>query len=290
MLKLKLQKKLSGAASDIHLDVEMNIAQGSLVALYGPSGSGKTSILRMLAGLFRPDSGAILCDGESWFDSSKKRDIKTQQRSLAMVFQDYALFPNLSVKENLLYACPKGSEAWVNELLDLIRLNELQDASPMQLSGGQKQRLALARAIARRPKILLLDEPLSALDKETRSVLQDEILNVHRRFEMTTILVSHDLGEVFKLSDYVYQLDAGRIKNHGTPNQVFLQQGRSANLNLQAQILEIRKEDILMVLTVLIGQDVVEMIVDHQEAAQMKIGEMINISPKTFSPQIARIN
>lgn len=289
MLKLSLQKKLNGALNDIYLDVEMHIEKGSLVALYGPSGSGKTSILRMLAGLLQPDSGVVTCDGESWFDASKKRDLKTQQRSLSIVFQDYALFPNLSVKENLLYACPKGSEDWVNELLEIIRLSDLQNANPMQLSGGQKQRLALARSIARRPKILLLDEPLSALDKNTRAAMQDEILNLHKRFSMTTILVSHDVGEVFKLSDYVYQLDGGRIQKHGTPNQVFLGQGRSTNLNLQAQILAIRKEDIVVVVSVLIGQDIIEMLVEANEAAAMKIGEIINITPKTFSPHIIRI-
>ncbi|MGY6559608.1 MAG: ABC transporter ATP-binding protein [Nitritalea sp.] len=219
MIHLTLEKKLSGADGPFTLQVDLAIAKGEFLALYGPSGAGKTSILRMLAGFMRPDAGHIQVGDETWFHSSKSLHVPPQKRSIGMVFQAYSLFPNMSVYENLAFALPKGaSPESIRELLALIELEGLQDKRPHILSGGQKQRVALARAILRKPKILLLDEPLSALDTKMRRKLQDMLLTVHARYDMSTVLVSHDLLEVQRLASRMCLLEGGSIAYDGAPD------------------------------------------------------------------------
>ena len=221
MIRIAIQKKLFSATGAMQLDVDLAIREGELVTLYGPSGAGKTSVLRMLCGLSLPDDGVIAVHDECWFDSSKKINRKPQARNIGIVFQDYALFPNLTVKENLRYALKKGQpETIVNELLELMELINLHDKKPEFLSGGQRQRVALARAIVRQPKILLLDEPLSALDTTLRVKLQDYILRVHEQYRLTTILVSHDIMEVIRLSSRVFLMEHGKIVRQGAPGDI----------------------------------------------------------------------
>lgn len=288
MLELNLQKSLQGSNGVLDLDLQMQLERQTLATLFGPSGAGKTTILRMLAGLTEPDAGRIVVDGEIWFDSAKKINRPPQRRSIGFVFQDYALFPNLTVRENVAYAAATGQAAWVARLLELTGLQALQDSLPERLSGGQKQRVALARALARKPKLLLLDEPLSALDGVMRTQLQDELLILHRECGLTTLLVSHDIGEVFKLSQQVHQLEQGKIVRHGTPAEVFLQQRLAGKLNLRAQVLALRQEDVIYVLSLLIGQDIIEIIAAEDEVQGLKVGELISISTKAFSPLIFR--
>ena len=221
MTEISLRRKLSGAGGTFALDVSMQIEGGELVTLYGPSGAGKTSILRMIAGLLQPDEGRVTVDGTTWYDSRKEISLKPQRRSTGIVFQDYALFPNMSVIENIRYGLADGqSPAFADELTGLMELDALRNMKPHLLSGGQKQRVALARAIARKPALLLLDEPLSALDTELRLRMQQYILEAHRRYRFTTILVSHDIVEVFMLSTKVFVLDEGRIVRTGAPQSV----------------------------------------------------------------------
>lgn len=221
MIQVTIGKKLFSAKGEMILDVDFEIKPGELVTLYGPSGAGKTSILRMLCGLVKPDNGSIVVEGETWFDSVKKINLKPQRRNVGIVFQDYALFPNMTVKENLAYARDKRqSDTIVNELLELMELTNLAHVKPELLSGGQRQRVALARAIVRQPKLLLLDEPLSALDTLLRLKIQDYILRVHEQFHLTTILVSHDILEVIRLSKRVFLLEHGEIIRHGAPGDV----------------------------------------------------------------------
>lgn len=292
MIELDLQKQLQGAAGAILLDVRMRVEQGAFVSLFGPSGAGKTSLLRMLAGLSQPDRGYIRVDGEPWFDRVRRINLPPQQRRIGLVFQDYALFPNLNVRENVAYALEKAQASQLARLLEMTGLAALQERLPGSLSGGQKQRVALARALARvlggGQRLLLLDEPLSALDTEMRSQLQDELLQLHREFGLTTILVSHDIGEVFKLSQQVLVLEQGRIIRCGSPAQVFLQQQLQGKLNLQAQVLAVRQEEVVYILSLLIGQDVVEIIAAEDEVAGLKAGDRIAISAKAFSPLIFR--
>jgi molybdate transport system ATP-binding protein len=285
-IEFSLQKSLHGPCGAMRVDVAAAMGGKSFVTVFGPSGAGKTTLLRMLAGLTRPDAGRIVVDGECWFDSSQRIELPPQRRSIGFVFQDYALFPNFTVRENIAYAVGKEQGGWIDELLDLMALRELQDRLPQALSGGQKQRVALARAIARKPKLLLLDEPLSALDIGLRLQLQDQIADLHRRFGLTTMLVSHDLGEVFRLSQQVLRIEHGSIIQSGTPAEVFLQRRLGGKINLRAQVLAVRREDVIHVVSLLIGQDVVEVIATDDDIGAVRIGDFVDVAAKAFSPML----
>ncbi len=221
MIEIAVKKELHGADGAINLHFETSIQPGELVTIYGSSGAGKTSILRMLAGLLNPDTGVIRCKGLVWFDKDRKINVKPQARGIGMVFQDYSLFPNMTVRENLEFALDKTQDKGVvDELLLLTELTGLSGRRPSVLSGGQKQRVALARALVRKPKLLLLDEPFSALDVEMQSKLQDYILQAHREFGLTTLLISHDILEVVKMSRRVIVLKDGKIDKEGSPEDV----------------------------------------------------------------------
>ncbi|MFN3999860.1 ABC transporter ATP-binding protein [Algoriphagus sp.] len=221
MISISLHKKLDGAEGILDLLFETKIKEGELVTLYGASGAGKTSVFRMLSGLLQPVSGRVEIDGRVWFDSEKKINLRPQERNVGMVFQDYSLFPNMTVQENLEFALEKREpNSIINELLELTELGQLAKKKPAQLSGGQKQRVALARALVRKPKLLLLDEPLSALDIEMQTKIQDYIVLLHREFKLTTLLISHDLMEIIKMSDRVLFLKEGKIKKDGSPKDV----------------------------------------------------------------------
>jgi molybdate transport system ATP-binding protein len=221
MIEINIKKRLHGASGALDLHFDAQIQEGELVTIYGPSGAGKTSVLRMIAGLFNPDEGRIEMDSSVWFDTSTKLNVRPQLRNIGMVFQDYSLFPNMTVKENLEFALVKGQPRnIIDDLLHVTELGQLQHKKPALLSGGQKQRVALARALVRQPRLLLLDEPLSALDFEMQSKLQDYILQMHNDFKLTTILISHDLLEVVKMSKRVLLLGDGRVKADGAPREV----------------------------------------------------------------------
>jgi molybdate transport system ATP-binding protein len=265
------------------LEVAAQLQAGSLTALFGPSGSGKTTLLRLLAGLETPDFGHLEVNNQSWFDG--RHALPPQQRGVGLVFQDYALFPQLSVRDNVRFGASASDGALVRELLTLCELDELAERRPASLSGGQKQRVALARALASRPQLLLLDEPLSALDGTLRRHLQDMLLEMHRRFELTTILVSHDLAEVFRLADQVLQLEDGRQRAFGSPAALFLPDSRdSSRCQLHAEVLAVRPADIMWRLTVLIGGDTVDLLVSHEEAASFHPGQRIVLSAGALAP------
>jgi molybdate transport system ATP-binding protein len=225
MINFSLQKNLHTAAGEMQLNVSARIESGQFVSLYGASGAGKTSILRMLAGFMKPDNGFINVNNAVWFNASAKKNIEPQQRKIGFVFQDYALFPNMNVRENVLFGLGRNeSPALVDELLEVTGLTNLAARKIQTLSGGQQQRVALARAIANKPAILLLDEPLSAIDNEMRVYLQDTLKAIHQRYNLTTILVSHNAQEIIKLSDVVIHLDQGRFQHQTTP-ALFFQNG-----------------------------------------------------------------
>jgi molybdate transport system ATP-binding protein len=211
-------------AGPIPLAVELTCAPGDLVALVGPSGAGKTTILRSIAGLYRPQSGRIAVNGETWFASDDRVVMPPYQRRVGMVFQNYALFPHLTALGNIMTALdhvPKPARRQrAEELLDLLHLPGLGDRKPAQLSSGQQQRVAVARALARDPAVLLLDEPFSAVDRVTRRKLYKEIAEVRRHLEIPIILVTHDIDEAVLLADTMYVLNEGRILQSGTPAQV----------------------------------------------------------------------
>lgn len=206
------------------MEVALRIEVGTITALTGPSGAGKTTLLRLIAGLVKPESGRIQFGDDVWLDSKKKVFQSPQQRRTGLVFQDYALFPHLTVRQNVAFGLDKGDDtARVDELLHEVELTQLADRKPHQLSGGQQQRVALARALVRRPRLLLLDEPLSALDRSMRQRLQDYLLNLHQSHQLTILLVTHDLAEIFRLADQVVEMDEGKVTRQGTPREVFAQ-------------------------------------------------------------------
>jgi len=201
--------------------LSLDIAAGEFFALLGPSGCGKTTLLRMLAGFETPDEGRILLDGN---DIAR---VLPHQRPVNMMFQNYALFPHLSARDNIAFGLKRMAmprleiETRVADMVRLLKLDGLEERKPDQLSGGQKQRVALARSLARRPRVLLLDEPLAALDKKLRESTQLELMELQRRLGMTFIIVTHDQEEAMTVADRIGVMDAGRLEQVATPRQLY---------------------------------------------------------------------
>ncbi|RAR63024.1 molybdate transport system ATP-binding protein [Onishia taeanensis] len=212
-------------AGPIPLAADFACAPGELLGLVGPSGSGKTTLLRAIAGLTRVASGYIRCGGQSWFDAARGHSLSVQARRIGFVFQDYALFPHLSARDNVLLAVEGESgeerrttaEAWLSR----VRLEGLEERLPHQLSGGQRQRVAVARALARKPQVLLLDEPFSAVDQVTRRRLQRELALLRETLTIPMVLVTHDLEEASALADRLCVLHGGKTLQSGTPETLF---------------------------------------------------------------------
>ncbi|MFH0709444.1 MAG: ABC transporter ATP-binding protein [Pseudomonadota bacterium] len=285
MIVVNITKRLDTAEGSINAHFELTINDGEFLTLFGPSGAGKTTLMRMISGLEKPDSGVIEVDGEMWFNSTKKINLPPQKRSIGFVFQDYALFPTMSVRENLLFAADNAQQrSNVDELIELVELTQLSERLPSTLSGGQKQRVALARALVRRPKILLLDEPLSALDPSMRQKLQDELSLIHERLGVTTLLVSHDIAETVKLSDRLAQVETGRIKRLCTPMEFFSPQSLSGKLQLIGEVLKIEEDFPIWVVTLLVGSSVVRTVLSSEEVRGLSIGAHAIIATKAFNP------
>lgn len=231
MIKFHCQKSFQ----NFYLNAKFEIADGEFIALYGKSGSGKSTILRLLAGFERPDSGEIFSEEQIYYN--KSTFLPPQKRNIGYLFQDYALFPNMSVIQNLLFA--KNDPKFAKELLELFELSQFYNANPNTLSGGQKQRIALARCLMRRPKLLLLDEPLSALDNAMRTKLQEYLIQIHKKYGMSIILVSHDKYEIYRLANRICCVESGKIIQTGTPKELFLSPNLGQNISLMATVLDI---------------------------------------------------
>ena len=290
MIEIDIIKPLYTADGIIDLKVNKQINKGDFLTLFGKSGSGKTTLLRILAGLETPKSGKIVVDKEIWFDSSKKINLSPQKRNVGFVFQDYALFPNMSVRKNLEFALKNKNEIKkVDEILEIMEIENLSNMKPELLSGGQKQRVALARTLMTNPKMLLLDEPLSALDTTMRLKLQDELSLVHQKFNITSILVSHDISEVFKLSNRVFKINLGEIQQDGTPNEVFSNQNISGKFKIIGEVLSIKKSDIIYIVEVLTNNEIVKVTAVEDEIKELKIGDKLLLSSKAFNPILMKI-
>jgi putative spermidine/putrescine transport system ATP-binding protein len=202
-------------------DFSISVEKGEFITFLGPSGCGKTTILRMLAGFESPSQGSIVFDGKD------VTHLRTNQRNVGMVFQSYALFPNMTVAQNIGFGLKVASmpqsqiDARVKEMLALIKLDDLADRYPWQMSGGQQQRVALARAMANKPMVLLLDEPLSALDAKIRLSLREEIRLLQRELNITTVFVTHDQEEALSISDRIVVLNKGDVEQIGTPSEIY---------------------------------------------------------------------
>lgn len=283
MLELDINKRLHGSTEEMTLEVKLSIKEHDFIALSGQSGSGKTTLLRILAGL-EEANGSICLGDEVWLDD--KICLAAQKRGIGFVFQDYALFANMSVEQNLLYV--KRDKALAEHLLKLTHLYGLKDRLSTSLSGGQKQRVALCRALMNRPKLLLMDEPLSALDPKMRTQLQDDILSLHKEFGTTTIIVSHDPSEIYRLASKVFVLEHGKIIQEGTAKDLFLKARGSQKFSLRGELLEIIKADVIYIGVVSIGQQIVEVVLDEKEAKTLKVGQSVQVNTKAFAPSLSQ--
>lgn len=220
----------------IPLDLSFDCAAGQVLALVGPSGSGKTTVLRCIAGLIESSHGKISCNNNLWLDSKSNYSLSTQQRRIGMVFQNYALFPHLTVQQNIELGMEKKFISSVDSLLASMNLHDFGHRMPSTLSGGQQQRVALARALARQPQALLLDEPFSAVDQVTKRKLRLELLKLIRQLNIPIILVTHDLDEAAMLADKICVLHNGKSLQTGSPIDVM----RKPNSATVARLMDIR--------------------------------------------------
>lgn len=290
MIDLDIKKELYAKDDSFYLDCKFKINKGEIIAIYGESGAGKSSLLRLLSGLLNPDSGSIKVNDTIWFDSNKKINLVPQKREIGFVFQDSTLFPNMNVEENISFAIPKGEDKyWVTELLSMMDLKELAKRSTDTLSGGQKQRVALARALAKKPNILLLDEALSALDHSTRSELQDYIVKMHKKLNLTTLMVSHDIGEISKMCDQLFIMENGKITKKGDVFSIFSNKQISGKFQFNGEILHIEPSDVIFIISVLIGKNLVKVVVDETTANTLAIGDKVMVVSKAFNPIIYKI-
>lgn len=292
MIEIDITKSLNGANGAILLQISTRLKTNDFISIFGKSGAGKTTLLRIIAGLEVADSGRIIVDNEVWFDSVKKINLPPQKRKIGFVFQDYALFPHFSVWKNLAFGLKDSRQKGkIDEILKLMELENLKNKLPKELSGGQKQRVALARALISNANILLLDEPLSALDNEMRGILQDEIIKIHRyfgesrHFGLTTILVSHDISEIFKLSNRIIHIKEGKIVSDGDINSIFGEDSISAKFNFSAKIIDIAQNGIIFIVKILVNNQI-STITMGREAKDYKIGDEILVASKAFNPLV----
>ena len=216
MLELNIKKKLNNFTLDIECKLDSN-----RIGILGGSGAGKSMILKMLAGIEKPDKGYIKLDDRLLFDSEKKTDIKPKDRHIGYCFQNYALFPNLTVYENIVIGLSKSERADADKFLEKFELTKIKDSKPNKISGGQAARVAMARILIRKPKVLLFDEAFSALDIYLRDHIQEEIAQILEDFEGSAIFVSHSRDEVYRLCDSMMVIDTGKISNLGNTKEIF---------------------------------------------------------------------
>lgn len=279
MIALDFSKTLQGAQGEFILQIQEEIKRGERVGIFGASGAGKSTILKILAGLLQPDCGEIRVEGEVW--NSFEVFLPPQKRNIGFVFQDYALFPHLNVAKNIAFG-KNVSRSKVVELLEMMELKNIAHHSIRQLSGGQAQRVAIARALARDPKILLLDEPFNALDAKIKNKLFDELNALQKTLGFVMILVSHQISEIYRLSDRILEINQGKIISNQTPKQTFLKN----YLVLEVEVLSLKIGSFYAHVEVLLNDEVFSFVCHPKELNQIKIGDRIKMMIKSFSPII----
>ncbi|RZM27699.1 MAG: ATP-binding cassette domain-containing protein [Pedobacter sp.] len=199
MIQIDIAHQLKRYRGIENLRIQANFQKGSTVQISGPSGVGKTTLLRIIAGLLKPDKGLIISNGETWLETDRGINTTVQSRNLGFVFQDYALFPNLSVKEHMSFGTK--DQNWINRLLEMGRMEGFRDQKPRQLSGGQQQRLAILRALSTKPSLMLMDEPFSALDQSLKLTFLPELKQLFKETEITALIVTHHPFELNAIKD-----------------------------------------------------------------------------------------
>ena len=291
MLEFELSKQFGKGRSSFLLDVKTELPEGKIIGVFGPSGAGKRSLLRLLSGLEKPDRGFLKINNEVWSDKVRKVFLKPQQRSVGYLFQTYSLFPNMTVYENLAFAVGKNNHLnELEELLEATQLIDKKDQYPISLSGGEQQRTALARALVRRPTLLLLDEPLAALDDEIRNSLQTYILKLHERFQPTTLLVSHDRSELAKLCDLVIEIKEGKIIQKGNPSLLFGDTEMIDLTNGSFRILTLTRTDHKLIVEIVAGNQKIKMALNNTTWPALKSGDTIQLTGGEFTLLSTKIN
>lgn len=269
MLDFHFYKQLHTAQGLEHWEVQGKLPTGALLGVYGASGAGKTTFLRLLAGLDQAEGGHLKVEGDDWYIGAAGVEWSPQQRRVGFVFQDYALFPHMTVRAHLEFATK--NTALIQELLTATALLNLQQQRPAQLSGGQRQRLALARALALEPALLLLDEPLSALDGPLRQQLQGLLAELHQKWMCTTVLVSHDVDEILRLADHLLVIEAGKAQWYHEPMDYFEAQGLAVQWS--APIIALSTDKALVQL----GGQQFHIPITPQQAQELQVGATLTL-------------
>lgn len=285
MIDIQLDKTYQSRQEVIQLRFNCSIKKGSFTAISGKSGAGKTTLLRIIAGLEKPDKGFLKVDSELWYSQLEKKQLMPQKRKVGMVFQEPALFPNMSVIDNLKYASTKN----LNKVTQLTEIEDLTYRKINQLSGGQKQRVALARALVQEPQFLLLDEPFSALDNTTRYALQQTLLRVHQELGLTTLMVTHNQSEILRLADHMILIEQGAISKQGKPLELMGSTHLSGKFQFQGELVELKKEGVLFIASVIVGNQLIQVVLDQLEADQLSLGDQVIVASKAFNPIIKKI-
>ncbi len=291
MMEVNVNKQLDSSEGRMILHLEACVDEGSFIVLQGKSGAGKTSLLRLLAGLMLPDQGYITFGGKHWTDTAKGVFLPPQKREVGMVFQDYALFPNMTLLENIRFASTKEcSLDLVDTLMDIMELEALRHHAIKSLSGGQKQRVALARALVQRPKLLLLDEPLAALDREMKIKLRDFIKDWHHEQRPTLIWVSHDASEIIPLADRLWELENGRLIEKECAVQNINDKPVKGRFQISAEIEGMEQQGSGYILSLRIGLQSVHLTVEESEVSGLKIGDTVLLTADTSTTKVQRID
>ena len=292
LLEIDILHSLQTSSGKLPMEVSIALPMSGILALTGPSGAGKTTLLRQIAGLVLPESGRISFSQAQWFDSTQKINVAPQDRNIGFVFQDYALFPHMTVIENLQYALPKGDNPQIiTDLLEATDLTQLSKRKPAQLSGGQQQRVALARALVRKPKLLLLDEPFAALDHAMQYQLQDLVLKFHQLYQFSIILVSHDIGEIFRLARQVAVMENGKITAYGNPSEVYLHKKEvSEEFVLHGEVLTVHNSMGKLIVNAIIDNQIREIELPVAMSPQLIPGSSFTVHYSLNNPKITLIN
>ena len=275
MIKISIEKAIPAIQYKQPLRVNLEIRSGEFVVIYGKSGVGKTSLLRMIAGLLKPDQGIIEVNQQFWFNHSSKVNVPIQKRHLGFVFQDLALFPNMTVMENLLYAAnnPKDRN-YLQRLLTITDMQALSNRKPASLSGGQQQRLAIIRALASKPSLLLLDEPFSSLDYPLAQQLRTELKVLQAELKFTTLLVSHDPNDIYGEADQLVEIKNGNAYQlRGTP-----QDPNQPKNKLIGKIIQVYPFQSAFLIEITVNQEILKIPTDPQTAQHYHPDQQILIT------------